>query len=43
MKDRKHFKEVVLDVLLADGYLEMTLPDKPQSPKQNYVIKDGQR
>jgi len=37
MKDRKHFKEVVLDVLLADGYLEMTLPEKPQSPKQKYV------
>lgn len=39
MKDRKHFKEVVLDVLLAEGYLEMTLPDKPQSPKQKYVVK----
>jgi len=37
MKDRKHFKEVVLDVLLADGLLEMTLPDKPQSPKQKYI------
>ncbi len=36
MKDRKHFKEVILDVLLADGYLEMTLPEKPQSPKQKY-------
>lgn len=39
MKDRKHFKEVVLDVLLADGYLEMTLPEKPQSPNQRYVVK----
>jgi len=38
MKDRKHFKEVVLDVLLADGLLEMTLPEKLQSPKQRYVI-----
>ncbi len=37
MKDRKHFKEAVLDVLLADGYLEMTLPEKPQSPKQKYI------
>lgn len=39
MKDRKHFKEVVLDVLLADGLLEMTLPKKPQSPKQRYVVR----
>lgn len=39
MKDRKHFKEVVLDVLLADGLLKMTLPDKPQSPNQRYVRK----
>lgn len=39
MKDRKHFKEVVLDVLLSDGLLEMTLPDKPQSPKQRYIVR----
>jgi len=39
MKDRKHFKEVVLDVLLADGLLEMTLPEKPQSPKQKYIVR----
>ena len=39
MKDRKYFKEVVLDVLLADGLLEMTLPEKPRSPKQRYVVK----
>ena len=39
MKDRKHFKAAVLDVLLADGYLEMTLPEKPQSPKQKYRVK----
>lgn len=37
MKDRKHFKEVVLDVLLSEGVLEMTLPNKPKSPKQRYV------
>ena len=40
MKDRKHFKEVVLDVLLQQGLLEMTIPDKPQSPKQRYVVKN---
>ena len=40
MKDRKHFKVAVLDVLLADGYLEMTLPEKPQSPKQKYRVKN---
>lgn len=37
MKDRKHFKEVVLDVLLGNGLLSMTLPNKPQSPKQRYI------
>ena len=40
MKDRKHFKEAVLDVLLDQGLLEMTIPDKPQSPKQRYVVKN---
>jgi len=40
MKDRKHFKEAVLDVLLNQGLLEMTIPDKPQSPKQRYVVKN---
>jgi len=40
MKDRKHFKKAVLDVLLNQGSLEMTIPDKPQSPKQRYVVKN---
>ena len=39
MKDRKHFKAVVLDVLLDEGKLVMTLPQKPQSPKQRYLSK----
>ncbi len=43
MKDRKHFKAVVLDVLLNEGKLEMTLPEKPQSPKQRYVVKNNGR
>jgi len=41
MKDRKHFKAVILDVLLGKGLLKMTLPDKPQSPKQRYVVKNS--
>lgn len=39
MKDKKHFKEVILDVLLREGLLKMTLPEKPQSSKQKYVMK----
>jgi ATP-dependent DNA helicase RecG len=36
LKDRKHFRTTYLDPLLAAGFLEMTLPDPPQSPRQRY-------
>lgn len=38
LKDRKHFREAILKPLLAAGLLKMTIPRKPNSPKQQYVI-----
>ncbi|PJE56354.1 RNA-binding domain-containing protein [Marinomonas sp. BSi20584] len=34
---REHFRDSLLIPLLDSGQLEMTLPDKPRSPKQRYV------
>lgn len=36
--DRTKFRNQVLSPLLADGLLEMTIPDKPTSSKQRYRI-----
>ena len=36
--DRTKFRNQVLSPLLADGLLEMTIPDKPRSSKQAYRI-----
>ena len=37
IKDRKYLKEI-LDRMIKRNLLQMTLPDKPTSPKQKYVI-----
>ena len=37
IKDRKYLKEI-LDKMLKKGLIKMTLPDKPTSPKQKYVV-----
>ncbi len=37
IKDRKYLKEI-LDRLINKNLLQMTIPDKPTSPKQRYVI-----
>jgi ATP-dependent DNA helicase RecG len=34
--DRKHFRASYVEPLLGSGWLEMTIPDKPRSPKQRY-------
>ncbi|MDA3833061.1 MAG: AAA family ATPase, partial [Spirochaetales bacterium] len=34
IKDRKYFHEAYLSPAIKGGFLEMTLPDKPQSSKQ---------
>ncbi len=36
LKDRRHFQRSHLEPLLAAGWLEMTIPDKPRSRLQRY-------
>jgi len=43
MRDRKHFREKILDSLLEAGLLEMTIPDKPRSGKQRYRLTERGR
>lgn len=37
MNNRDHFRKDVLNRLIAQGLLVPTLPDKPNSPKQQYI------
>ena len=39
-KQRPHFRARHIDPLLAGGVLRMTVPDKPRSSKQQYVLTD---
>ncbi len=39
-KQRPHFKAHHLEPLLAGGVLRMTVPDKPRSSKQQYVLTE---
>jgi ATP-dependent DNA helicase RecG len=41
--NRTKFRDQVLNPLLAAGLIEMTLPDKPRSPKQQYRITQAGR
>jgi len=38
LKHREYFRSDILKPLLVQGLLELTIPDKPRSPKQQYVI-----
>ena len=40
LRDREHFRKTYLEPLLAAGWLEMTIPDKPRSSKQRYRTTD---
>ena len=37
LTDRKSFKQIYIDPLLASHTLTMTVPDKPSSPLQKYL------
>ncbi len=43
MKDREHFRQTYLEPLIAAGWLERTIPDKPTSPNQKYRLTDKGR
>jgi len=36
LKNRDHFRKVILLPLIESGQLLMTLPDRPSSPKQQF-------
>ncbi|MGP8283570.1 MAG: Fic family protein, partial [Desulfomonilaceae bacterium] len=38
--DRTKFRRQVLNPLIEAGFIEMTIPDKPQSSKQEYRLSD---
>lgn len=40
LKDRKNFRENHLEPALSGGYIEMKYPDKPNHPKQKYLITE---
>lgn len=42
-EDRKSFRERYLGPALADGLIEMTIPDKPNSRLQEYRLTDEGR
>ena len=43
LSDRKSFRERYLKPALADGLIEMTIPDKPNSRLQEYRLTDKGR
>ncbi len=43
LSDRKSFHERYLKPALADGLIEMTIPDKPNSRLQKYRLTDKGR
>ncbi|MEI6785749.1 MAG: cell filamentation protein Fic [Verrucomicrobiota bacterium] len=43
LTDRAHLREDYVDVALAGGFIEPTIPDKPTSSLQKYRLTDKGR
>jgi predicted HTH transcriptional regulator len=43
LKDRKHLQERYLEPALAEGLVELTIPDKPRSRLQKYALRPRAR
>ncbi len=40
LKDRKHFSKEYVTRAIDEGYIEMTIPDKPNSRLQRYRLTE---
>ena len=40
LKHREHFRSNLLQPLLKKGFLQFLYPDKPNNPKQKYLITE---
>jgi len=38
LNDRKYFRDSILRPMIDIGRIKMTIPDKPKSPNQKYVV-----
>ena len=38
LRDEKHFREHYLRIAISEGFIEMTIPDKPNSKSQKYRL-----
>ena len=43
LKDEKHFRQQYQQAAVAQGWVEMTIPDKPRSRLQRYRLTDAGR
>ena len=40
LQDREHFRKTILNPMVEEELLALTVPDKPNSPKQHYVTTE---
>jgi hypothetical protein len=43
IKNKKHFLDTYLKPAIGQGFMEMTIPDKPNSPLQRYRLTESGR